>query len=62
MAMKFEHKGIVYVHQQKYSVGGLIRGLKLPWDIAEQKDMVDSCRIFIEKRVEKVFRLARIMD
>ena len=41
MAMKFEHKGIVYVHQQKYSVGGLIRGLKLPWDIAEQKDMVD---------------------
>lgn len=42
MAMKFEHKGIVYVHQQKYSVGGLIRGLKLLWDIAEQKDMVNQ--------------------
>ncbi|GAN33361.1 MAG: hypothetical protein DYG83_11715 [Candidatus Brocadia sp. AMX2] len=41
MAMKFEHTGIAYVHQQKYSVGGLIRGLKLLWDIAEQKDMVN---------------------
>ena len=41
MAMEFEHKGIVYVHQQKYSVGDLIRRLKLLWDIAEPKDMVN---------------------
>jgi predicted nuclease of predicted toxin-antitoxin system len=41
MAMKFEHKGIVYVHQQKYRVGYLIRRLKLLWDIAKQKDMVN---------------------
>jgi predicted nuclease of predicted toxin-antitoxin system len=41
IAMKFEHKGIVHVHQQKYSVGDLIRKLKLLWDIAEQKDMVN---------------------
>ena len=41
MAIKFEHKGIVYIHQQKYSVGDLIRRLKLLWDIAEQKDMVN---------------------
>lgn len=41
MAMKFEHKGIVYVHQQKYRVGDLIRRLKLLGDIAEQKDMVN---------------------
>ncbi|HLG30606.1 MAG TPA: DUF5615 family PIN-like protein [Candidatus Brocadiales bacterium] len=41
MAMKFEHKGIVYVHQQKYSIGDLIRRLKLLWDIAEQKDIVN---------------------
>lgn len=41
MAMKLEHKGIVYVHQQKYSVGGLIRRLKLLCDLAEQKDMIN---------------------
>jgi predicted nuclease of predicted toxin-antitoxin system len=41
MAMKFEHKGIVYVHQQKYSVGELIRRLKLLWDIADQRDMAN---------------------
>ncbi len=41
MAMKFEHKGIVYVHQQKYNVGDLIRKLKLLWDIVEQKDIVN---------------------
>ncbi|MCK6468165.1 MAG: DUF5615 family PIN-like protein [Candidatus Brocadia sinica] len=46
MAMKFEHKGIVYVHQQKYSVGGLIRGLKLLWDIAEQKDMANHVEFY----------------
>ena len=38
MAIKYDHKGIVYVHQQKYSVGDLIRKLKLLWDVAEQVD------------------------
>jgi predicted nuclease of predicted toxin-antitoxin system len=35
----FEHAGIVYVHQQKYSVGDLIRNLKLLWDVLEKEDM-----------------------
>ncbi len=39
LAMDFEHKGIVFVHQQKYSIGDLIRNLKLLWDVFEQKDM-----------------------
>lgn len=39
--MKLEHKGVVYVHQQKYSVGNLIKMLKLLWDIAEQNEMVN---------------------
>ena len=34
-----EHAGIVYVHQQKYSVGDLIRNLKLLWDIASPDQM-----------------------
>jgi len=38
MAIKYDHKGIVYVHQQKYGVGDLIRKLKLLWDVAEQED------------------------
>jgi len=38
MAIKYDHKGIVYVHQQKYDVGDLIRKLKLLWDVAEQED------------------------
>ncbi len=41
IALKYEHKGIVYVHQQKYSIGNLIKRLKLLWDIAEQKDMTN---------------------
>lgn len=39
LAAKFEHAGIVYVHQQKYSIGELIRNLKLLWDELEQEDM-----------------------
>jgi len=39
LAVDFEHKGIVFVHQQKYSIGDLIRNLKLLWDVVEQKDM-----------------------
>ncbi len=39
LAKGHEHKGIVFVHQQKYSLGDLIRNLKLLWDVAEQKDM-----------------------
>ncbi|MFZ3090456.1 MAG: DUF5615 family PIN-like protein [Nitrospirota bacterium] len=39
LARNIEHKGIVFVHQQKYSIGDLIRNLKLLWDVAEQKDM-----------------------
>ncbi len=35
----YEHKGIAFVHQEKYSIGDLIRNLKLLWDMAEQKDM-----------------------
>ncbi|MBI2472508.1 MAG: DUF5615 family PIN-like protein [Planctomycetes bacterium] len=38
MATRFDHRGIVYVHQQKYGVGDLIRKLKLLWDVAEQED------------------------
>ncbi|GBD95615.1 MAG TPA: hypothetical protein ENG83_08100 [Nitrospirae bacterium] len=37
LAMKFEHKGIVFVHQQKYSIGDLIRNLKLLWDVVDRK-------------------------
>ncbi len=29
LAMYTEHKGIVFVHQQKYSIGDLIRNLKV---------------------------------
>ncbi len=36
---EYKHKGIVFVHHQKYSIGDLIRNLKLLWDVAEQKDM-----------------------
>jgi predicted nuclease of predicted toxin-antitoxin system len=39
LAMDFEHEGIVFVHQQKYSIGDLIRNLKLLWDVVEQKEM-----------------------
>ncbi len=39
LAETFEHAGIVYIHQQKYSIGELIRNLKLLWDVLEQKDM-----------------------
>ena len=39
LATTFEHAGIVYVHKQKYSIGELIRNLKLLWDVLEQKDM-----------------------
>lgn len=39
LAMSCEHKGIVFVHQQKYSIGDLIRNLKLLWDVVELKDM-----------------------
>src|SRR3972149_10127288 len=41
MKVEIKHKGIVYVHQQKYSIGDLIRRLRLLWDIAEQKDMAN---------------------
>lgn len=39
LAKNYEHKGIVFVHQEKYSIGDLIRRLKLLWDVAEPKDM-----------------------
>lgn len=39
LAMDFKHKGIVFVHQQKYSIGDLIRNLKVLWDVVEQKDI-----------------------
>lgn len=36
---ELEHKGIVFLHQQKNSIGDMIRNLKLLWDVVEQKDM-----------------------
>ncbi|MBW8049790.1 MAG: hypothetical protein FVQ77_05520 [Cytophagales bacterium] len=39
MATKYKHKGIIYVHQQKYSIGDLIRKLELLYDIIDQKEM-----------------------
>ena len=36
---ELEHKGIVFLHQQKYSIGDMIRNLKLLWDVVEQKDI-----------------------
>ena len=41
IALKSDHKGIVYVHQQKYSVGNVIKRLKLLWDIAEREYMIN---------------------
>ncbi len=39
MASKKKHSGIVYTHQQKYSIGDFIRNLKLLWDIVEAEEM-----------------------
>jgi len=39
IAMNKKHSGIVYVHQQKYSVGDFIRQLKLLWDVTDAEDM-----------------------
>lgn len=41
LALVSEHKGIAYSHQQKYSTGDLIRRLKLLWEVAGQKDMIN---------------------
>jgi predicted nuclease of predicted toxin-antitoxin system len=41
MTMNFEHKGIVYVHQQKYGVGDLVRRLKLLWEIADSENLLN---------------------
>jgi len=45
LAATFEHAGIVYVHQQKYSIGELIRNLKLLWDELEQEGMKNHTAI-----------------
>jgi hypothetical protein len=34
-----EHAGIAYCHQQKRSIGDVIRGLVLLWEILEPEDM-----------------------
>lgn len=39
IASRKNHPGIVYVHQQKYSIGEFIRHLKLLWDIVEAEEM-----------------------
>ncbi len=39
LAINKRHSGIVYVHQQKYSVGDLIRYLKLLWDVVNSEEM-----------------------
>jgi predicted nuclease of predicted toxin-antitoxin system len=41
LAIDYEHRGIVFVHQQKYSIGDFVRRLKLLWDVTDQKDMKD---------------------
>ena len=41
MAMEFEHGGIAYVHQEKYTVGDLIRKLKLLWETTQSENMVN---------------------
>lgn len=39
IAINFQHKGIVYAHLQKYSIGDLIRRLRLLWEIVEKDGM-----------------------
>ncbi len=39
LAINKNHSGIVYVQQQKYSVGDFIRHLKLLWDMVDAKEM-----------------------
>lgn len=39
LALNKRHSGVVYVHQQKYPVGDLIRNLKLLWDIVDTEEM-----------------------
>lgn len=39
LAENIKHKGIIYVHQQKYGIGEIVRKLALLWDVVEQKDM-----------------------
>ena len=39
MSIEARHKGIAYAHLQKYSIGDLIRRLKLLWEIVESQDM-----------------------
>lgn len=41
LATTGEHAGIVYAHQQKYSIGELIKNLKLLWDVLEHENMKD---------------------
>lgn len=41
IAMDAAHIGIAYAHLQKYRIGDLIRRLKLLWEIADQKDMLN---------------------
>ena len=41
MVMEFEHSGIAYVHQEKYTVGDLIRKLKLLWETTQSENMVN---------------------
>lgn len=39
LAAKKTHTGVVYVHQQKYSIGDFMRHLKLLWDIVDSGEM-----------------------
>jgi hypothetical protein len=39
LALNKRHSGVVYVHQQKYSIGDLIRNLKLLWDIVDSEEI-----------------------
>ena len=39
LANKYNHKGIIYVHQNKYNIGGMINELKMLYDVFDQKEM-----------------------
>jgi hypothetical protein len=39
LAINEKHSGIIYIHQQKYFVGDLIRHLKLLWDMVDAKEI-----------------------
>lgn len=39
IAVRKMHSGIIYSHQEKYTVGDFVRRLKLLWDVLGSEDM-----------------------